>query len=63
MFLRLPAVLALATALATALALGFTGCATREPGNLDRAKSAVRRYHDSGAYDRDLAAVAASART
>ncbi|MBI5381997.1 MAG: HAD family acid phosphatase [Opitutae bacterium] len=53
--------------LAALLALSLlSGCATppaaREPLNLDTAKAAVVRYHDSGDYARDLAAVAVEAR-
>ncbi len=49
--------------LALLLLPGCSSLANREPANLDHAKAAVRRYHDSGAYDRDLAAQAARART
>lgn len=45
----------------------LAGCAqiqaTREPANLSAAKAAVVRYHDSGGYERELARVAAQARS
>ena len=45
----------------------LAGCAqipvTREPANLSDAKAAVVRYHDEGVYERELAEVAAQART
>lgn len=45
----------------------LAGCAqipvTREPANLSDAKAAVVRYHDEGGYERELAEVAAQART
>lgn len=48
---------------------GLAGCLevpptpTREPLNLSEAKAAVRRYHDSGDYERELAMVANEAQT
>jgi acid phosphatase len=43
------------------LLLLLAGCVTHEPRNLEAAKIAVRHYHDSGDYDRELAGVAARA--
>jgi hypothetical protein len=58
-----------ASAIATLLFLEVTGCShppfitvNTQPTNVGDTKSAALRYHDSGAYDRDLAIVAAEAR-
>lgn len=44
--------------------VAWVGCATpaREPANLDQPKDEIRRYVDSGEYQREIATVAAEAR-
>jgi predicted secreted acid phosphatase len=56
---------AISRALVLAALLALTGCATatREPPNLYPHKLQLRAYVDGGDYDRDIAAVAARAKT